>query len=435
MRRGAAVLLCLALAFTLSACRPRGPEPAPSGKAEDGSWIFDDTVLVGRVVPLTGTLASFGQGTPYVEQTAIDAVNEQGGVVLDGKRCRLELIYADSGSDVAGAGAAALELIERGADIMIVSHTADTVSPVSAVCERAGIACISVDAPASAWVLGGPYQNSWHTFLDIVREMLCFLDAWEQIDSNKTVGLLTANDSEGIEITTFITEFAAAKGYTIVDPGRYAIGMEDYSATVEAFAAAPCDIILGVMTTADFSAFWSECLSAGYRPKMCTVAKSCLFAADVEAMGEAANGLITEVWWRSDFPYTSSINGWSCQELAEDYRTRFDPALTDAPPTVGYKHANVEILYDILKRAGSLELDAINAAAEETGLDTVVGYVSFNEEHVSVMPCVTGQWVMGADGTYRQEIVGNYLIPEIPVTADIIPIPGPAGTGEEGAAS
>ena len=152
-------------------------------------------------------------------------------------------------------------------------------------------------------------------------------------------------------------------------------------------------------------------------------------------MGEAANGLITEVWWRSDFPYTSSINGWSCQELAEDYRTRFDPALTDAPPTVGYKHANVEILYDILKRAGSLELDAINAAAEETGLDTVVGYVSFNEEHVSVMPCVTGQWVMGADGTYRQEIVGNYLIPEIPVTADIIPIPGPAGTGEEGAAS
>lgn len=105
MRRGAAVLLCLALAFTLSACRPRGPEPAPSGQAEDGSWIFDDTVLVGRVVPLTGTLASFGQGTPYVEQTAIDAVNEQGGVVLDGKRCRLELIYADSGSDVAGAGA------------------------------------------------------------------------------------------------------------------------------------------------------------------------------------------------------------------------------------------------------------------------------------------------------------------------------------------
>ena len=109
MRRGAAVLLCLALAFTLSACRPRGPEPAPSGQAEDGSWIFDDTVLVGRVVPLTGTLASFGQGTPYVEQTAIDAVNGQGGVVLDGKRCRLELIYADSGSDVAGAGAAALE--------------------------------------------------------------------------------------------------------------------------------------------------------------------------------------------------------------------------------------------------------------------------------------------------------------------------------------
>ena len=89
---------------------------------------------------------------------------------------------------------------------------------------------------------------------------------------------------------------------------------------------------------------------------------------------------------------------------------------------MGYKHANVEILYDILRRAGTLKLAALNAAAAETELDTIVGHVAFNEDHVSVMPCVAGQWVRDGDG-YRQEIVGNYLLPRVKVTADIILIP------------
>lgn len=418
-------ILCLVLALLmLTGCAaPPVSGRIPSGQDAAGNWIFDDVVTVGRVVPLTGPLASFGEGTPYVEQSAIDAINAGGGVVLDGKRCRLELVCMDSGSDVERAADAARQLIDSGVDIMIVSNTADTVSPVSAVCERAGIACISVDAPASAWVMGGPYQNSWHTFFDNENEMLCFLEAWNSIDTNKTIGLITANDAEGVEITTFIRSFAAVKGYTIVDPGRYTIGDDDYQSFVDAFAAAECDIILGVMNTQDFSLFWNQCMDSGYRPKMCTVAKSCLFASDVEELGASANGLITEVWWNRDFPYSSSITGWSSAQLADDYLENYDPTLTMAPASVGYKHANVEILCDILSRAGSLELEAINAAAAATDLDTVVGRVSFRADHVSVMACVTGQWVMNEDGSFRQEIVGNYLMPQVEITADIILIP------------
>ena len=53
----------------------------------------------------------------------------------------------------------------------------------------------------------------------------------------------------------------------------------------------------------------------------------------------------------------------------------------------------------------------------------MVGHVAFNNDHVSIMSCVTGQWIMEEDGTFRQEIVGNYLIPSVEVTADIILIP------------
>lgn len=386
---------------------------------EEGNWIFEGEVVVGRVVPVNGVLSSFGKGTPYVEESAIQAINEQGGVILDGKRCSLTLVYRDSGSTVQGAEYAAEELIKEGIDVMIVSNTADTVSPVSAVCEREGVACISVDAPASAWAMGGPYSNSWHTFFDNEREMLCFYDVWESIETNKTIGLMTANDSEGIEISTFIHDFAVSKGYTIIDAGAYYRGEQDFSEYIDTFAEADCDIILGVMVTEDFSRFWTQLADSGYKPKMCTVAKSCLFESDIANLKELGNGLITEVWWNSDFPYVSSINGMTSKELAEEYLTYCQPELSDAPVTLGYKYANVEILYDILKRAGTLDLDAINRAARDTDLDTIIGHVSFNEYHISLMSCVAGQWIMDEDGSYHREIVGNYLIPSVEKTAEI----------------
>lgn len=419
------IMLCFVLgAVLLNGCQSGGKAGSyASGQDENGNWIFDDVVTVGRVVPLTGPLSSFGAGTPYVEQEAIDAINEKGGVILDGKRCRLELKYKDSFSDVEKAADQARALIDEGIDIMIVSNTADTVSPVSAVCEREGIACISVDAPASAWAMGGPYKNSWHTFFDNEREMIAFLKAWDSIDSNKTIGLITANDSEGVEISTFIHDFAVMKGYTIVDPGSYYIGEDNYWDKISAFKEADCDIILGVMNPEDFRSFWSELMETDYRPKMCTVAKSCLFEADVAKLGEQGNGLITEVWWNKDFPFYSSITGWSCQEISDDYLEKCQPELNIVPPSVGYKHANLEILYDILKRAGSMELEDINRAASETDLNTIVGHVSFNKDHIALMSCVTGQWILNEDGTYRQEIVDNYLMPSVDVTADIILIP------------
>lgn len=382
-------------------------------------YSFDDDLLVGRVVPFTGPLRTFGESTPYIEQMAVNEINKAGGVILDNKRYKLKLICSNSNSTASGARRAAEGLIREGIDIMIVSNTDDTVGPVSAVCEREGLLCISVDAPASAWLMGGPYSNSWHTFFDNEREMLCFLDVWDKAETNKKIGLITANDAEGIEVNTFIHEFAEAYGYTIVDPGAYYVGQKDYRQFVKAFEEADCDIILGVMVNDDFSYFWNQLYKTDYRPELCSVAKATLFESDLDKLGETGDGLITEVWWSEDFPYFSSISGISSKELAAKYIEHKDYKLNNVPAVIGYKYANVEILYDILKRAGTMDLETLNKCAGETDLDTIVGHVHFNEDHVSLMPCVAGQWILGDDGSYSMEIVGNYLLPEVKLTSEI----------------
>ena len=86
-------------------------------------------------------------------------------------------------------------------------------------------------------------------------------------------------------------------------------------------------------------------------------------------------------------------------------------------------HLTVRFRSDQADGSGSLELSAVNAAAAATDLDTVVGHVAFNADHVAVMSCVTGQWIRNEDGTYRQEIVGNCLMPAVARTAELVLIP------------
>jgi len=414
----ARLLLCLLLAVSLAACaKTAAPVASTPGPAPE-------RILVGRVAPITGRLASFGSGTPYVEQAAIDYINEVlGGVYVQeaGKKLPLEIIYADSESDITKSAEAAVKLIvEDKVDVMIVSNTVDTVNPVSAACERYGIPCISTDAPVDAWLDNGPYEYSWHAFFNTENEMLCFIDAWNLVDSNMRAGLVVANDSEGLEIATALPPIASTRGYTILDPGPYTLGGDDFSPLIQNLIDLDCDIIVGVMNNPDFTEFWRQCDALGYRPLVCTIAKACLFASDMQELGALGDGLVSEIWWSPSFPYTSSITGQSSAELAADYlkNTGFDIV----PATLGYKHANIELLYDILCRAASLDPARITAAAAQTDLSTVVGHIRFSGNHACIMNVATGQWVLGADGRYTQVVVANIQLPEVPVTGRMKPL-------------
>lgn len=413
------ILSLLLLMLPLAGCRVY--ESSSTAGVSTTTAAAREYILVGRVVPVTGPLASFGIGSPYVEQSAIDYINEHfGGVYIadEGRTIPLKLVYADSDSSPATAYEAAVKLIqEDGIDIMVVSNTADTVRPVSEACETYQIPCISTDAPVDVWLAGGPYKYSFHAFFDTANELSCLIDGWDLAATNRLVGIVAESDFEGEEIAAKLPVIAPARGYTTFDPGRYDSGTTDYSPIINQLKAAGCEIIAGVMKAQDFAAFWQQCQVLGYKPKVCTIAKACLFEEDMTALGPLGDGLISEVWWSVDSPFRSSISGWTAAELAKDYQAGTESVYV--PATVGYKHANVEIVYDILKRAQSLDPELLRAAAEQTDLDTVAGHIKFDSNHACIMGSVTGQWQIDADGRFEQVIIANKQIPEIAVSGEI----------------
>ncbi len=386
-----------------------------------------DYVLIGHPNPSTGPLADFGASSPWADRKAIEAINKKGGIFIKelGKKVPVKQKLVDTESNPTKAAELASKLIIKDkVDLMIVLHTPDTVNPVSSVCERYNMPCISLDAPVEAWLTGGPYKWTYHVFWTADSLIDMYISMWDERSSktNKVVGGLWPNDPDGVLFAELFTKKLPARGYKMVDPGRFPFFTKDFSTIINKFKKQKVEIINSVLIPPDWTTAWRQFHQQGFVPKIATAAKSILFPSAVEALGgNLANGLTTEVWWSPHHPFKSSLTGQTSRELCDAWEKDTGKQWT---PPIGFKYAGFEIAYDVLKRAGSLDKEKIRAAIGETNLSTIVGSVKFNQEHYSETPLVGGQWVKGKKWPWELEIVYNKEHPEIRKTAEIMfPLP------------
>jgi branched-chain amino acid transport system substrate-binding protein len=101
----------------------------------------------------------FAQATPWVDNKAVAEMNKDGGFYIKeyDKKLPVKVKLVDTESDPTKAGDLGSKLIlNDNVDIMYVSCTPATVSPVVAACERFKVPCLSTNMPAEMYLIGGP---------------------------------------------------------------------------------------------------------------------------------------------------------------------------------------------------------------------------------------------------------------------------------------
>lgn len=386
-----------------------------------------DHILIGLPNPSTGPLADFGEASPWANDRAISAINSRGGIYLEdyGKKFPVRMKMVDTESDPTRAGEVAVKLIlQDQVDLMVVLHTPDTVNPVTAICERYEMPCISLDAPVEAWMTGGPYRWCYHAFWTVDSLTDLYIGMWELASdrTNKVVGGFWPNDADGKEWSDLFKKKLPARGYKVVDPGRFPYFTRDYTEFVNLFKKEKVEIVTGVLIPPDWAAAWRQCRQLGYAPKIATIGKAILFPSAVQAIGgNLPAGLTSEVWWGPHHPYKSSLTGESARELCRAWSDETGKPWTQP---IGFKYAAFEIAFNALSRAGTLERKKVREAIAATDMDTIVGHIKYNDEHYAETPLVGGQWVQGKRWPWELEIVYNRGHVEIPRTAELVfPIP------------
>jgi branched-chain amino acid transport system substrate-binding protein len=387
-------------------------------------------IRIGYVSPQSGPLAGFAESDAY--NIASFLATEAGQ--------NFEVIVKDSQSDPNRAAAVAKDLIVSDeVNLMVVASTPETTNPVATTCEAEGMPVISTKAPWQPWFIGQqgnpgdpeswrPFDFAFHYFWGLEDVIAVFLNMWNQLDTNKQVGGLFPNDGDGNawgDPNVGVGPGFAAQGYALTDPGRYQNLTDDFTAQINAFKAAACDIVTGVVIPPDFTTFRNQSLQQGFNPKIITVAKAILFPQSVEALGAAGHNLSSEVWWSAQHPFKSSLTGQSAAELAADYTAQSGRPWTQP---IGFVHSLFEVASNVMGRVDDVtDGEAVAAAIAVTDMDTMVGRVAWNgaglppfaATNVCKTPLVGGQWRRKDDGSFDLVIVDNQTAPEIPAAGQM----------------
>jgi branched-chain amino acid transport system substrate-binding protein len=397
---------------------------------------------IGLVSAQTGHLALFGRADSWwVERARTELA---GGVLCgDGRLRRLLFLVQDSGSDPRRAVEGAVRVVSEGnADILLCSGAADIVNPVATQAEALGCPCISSFVYWRPFVFGRggtpevPFKWTYAHAIGLEDVIANYLAMWGQVETNKKVALVFADDAAGKDWTdeaAGLPAAAVAAGYEPTLPGLYPAGTEDYSGFISEFVKNGCEICCGAMRTADFIAFWKQAQQLGFRPKTVTVSEALLFPQALEAVGTSARNLTAESLWQPDWPYSDSISGYSAQQLAGDYMDKTGEQWGAAIA----QYAKLEWAVDVFRRVRNIDdKEAIMRGIRTTRLDTCLGPIDFLAavdttdlntsrrpvENVCKAPVGGAQWLAGGAFAFQPITVANANNPALEIAGRVRPM-------------
>lgn len=211
----------LAIAVLLTGCSGGSKDPSNSGGSKDAEKI----IKIGMVGPLTGDYATYGQSVRNGVQTAIDEINEKGGV----NGLTLQLVAEDSKGDSTEAANAIQKLIDQDKVTAIVgavlSGETATVAPIA---QDFGVLMITPSSTAPGLADTGDYIFR-NVITDDVQARQMAEYAVSELGLEK-FAVLYANNDYGVALKDNFTAKAEELGATIVAVESYLDRDEDFRA-------------------------------------------------------------------------------------------------------------------------------------------------------------------------------------------------------------
>jgi branched-chain amino acid transport system substrate-binding protein len=442
MKRFTYLLLCfiLVLAFVVGsftlAC-------SSGGKSKE--------IKVGVVQSQTGGYAGFGTGGIYGIQAAVEDINAQGGVDVNGTKYKIVLTIVDDQSDPTKAGTLAESLITQNNVQFIVSG--DEPPPmhpaVSNVCERYKVPYVASCGPFEPWTaLRNASDTKWQYTWSVGGFALgtpatgndfragkpgyAVNDTWIEMlqqfgdKTNKKVAVFASDDPDGAGWYSVLPGIVQGLGYSTIGVDKK-LGLmpgdtSDFSSVINEWKSNNAEILWGNSIPPFFSALWKQCSTLGYKPKIASIGRAALFYEDITSWGgDLPQGVGSEVWWSPSITEYKAIGNTTPQSLID----RWTKA-TGKPnnPAVGWGYRSMQVMIDGIERAKSVDPAKVNTALAATDLMTIGNRVKFDENHYNRSPIAFGQWFKtNTAAGWEQKIVYSKLS-FFPKAADpLFPLP------------
>lgn len=204
--------------------------------------VYANTLLIGANLEISGDLSDVGQSSLEAASMAIDELNANGGIVIDGQTYILELQVADNNNNPEQAVNIARDFAEAGVFAMIGPNASGNAIPTAEAAEELGLLMVS---PWSTNVLT-TQDKQWvyrACFTDAFSGMALAQFAHRNLDSFHAAILFDETGAHNRDAAHFFRDEFESLGGTIVAFERYAGDDDDIGPAIERIAATNADVL------------------------------------------------------------------------------------------------------------------------------------------------------------------------------------------------
>jgi branched-chain amino acid transport system substrate-binding protein len=334
-----------------------------------------DKIRIGVLMPMTGDTANFGISSSNAIRMAADEVNNGGGI--NGKQ--VELLIQDDRSDPTEAANIATKFVSQDDVHAILGEVGSTRTLAAApIAQNAKIPMLTPSSTNVEVTRKGNYIFR-SCFIDTVQGPAMAQFAARSLNAKRAALMIDRRNDYSTGLEKAITDVYVPLGGVIVVTQSYQAGDQDFNAQITSIKGANPDVVFVPGYYGDVALFAKQARDKGLTAPL--IGGDGWDSPTLYQIGGAA----LDGSYFTDH-YSSYDPDPRVQKFVNDFQKRYG-VVPDALAATGYDAAL--IMFDAIKRAGSLDGTAIrDALAATKNFPGVTGSVTFNENRDAVKPII-----------------------------------------------
>jgi branched-chain amino acid transport system substrate-binding protein len=382
------LLVVLASAVALTACGATGGSTSSTTDQQATGGFDGGTITIGAVNTTTGAGAMGGAEQKWAYDQAVKDTNAAGGILMNGKKYKVELKYADDQSDPSQAAAAMEQLIKIDGLKLILSSQVTPINMAAATVADKYKAFYMINISWADWIEKEKYQYAADMFFTPAIAAAVPFDMIATMPKSewpKKIGMFTEDNADGQGLAGGVEATAKAKGFNYVMTQAATPGGKDYSAAILKLKQAGVDGLMAFCSPADAVTFIKQMKEANYSPKFFFGWKGFWPTQIPQALGADSNYVGHDGFWNMDLGYPGA------KELGDKYAADHNG---DSSVSIGLSYAAAQVMFQAIANANSTDPTAVRDAVwGQTFTATTMGDVTFNANGIATTPGVGNEWL------------------------------------------
>jgi branched-chain amino acid transport system substrate-binding protein len=345
------------------------------GACQMGRTDASDKIRIGLLMSMTGDTANFGISSSNAIRMAADDLNQAGGI--NGKQ--IELLLQDDRSDATEAANITTRFVSQDAVHAIIGEVGSSRTLAAApIAQNAKVPMLTPSSTNPDVTKKGNYIFR-SCFIDNVQGPAMAQFAARNLNAKRAALMIDRRNDYSTGLEKPITDVYVKLGGQIVITQSYQAGDQDFNAQITSIKGANPEVIFVPGYYGDVGLIAKQARDKGLNVPL--VGGD---GWDSPSLYQIGGSALDGSYFTDHYsPYDADPR---VQKFVKDYQSRYG-TLPDALAATGYDAAL--IMFDAIKRAGSLEGAAIrDALAATRDFPGVTGMITFNENRDAVKPII-----------------------------------------------